>query len=66
MVGLIGIETEEALGYNIEICLIVAVIIMPLSTIKNMSGFRYITILTHASVLYIAIVLLFELPMYIR
>jgi amino acid permease len=40
-------------------------ILLPLSMIRDMSGFRYISIASIVAILYTAIVLLAELPEYI-
>eukprot|EP00347_Sterkiella_histriomuscorum_P015975 403354980 len=64
----VGFERDYI--YSIEMTIAIAAfmalcVLFPLGSLKQMSGFRYVSIISIASLLYIMFVLLFELPQYV-
>lgn len=58
-------DTIYSMEYSVMITFIVAfAVIAPLSSLKEMSGFRYVSLVSLISLFYIMIVLYVELPGY--
>ena len=56
-----SMEFRAIIGVPMALC-----IVLPMSMIKDMSGFRYVSIVSFISLIYTAIVLLSELTYYIK
>ena len=63
----IGFDKKRMYSFNVKLgiaAFIALFILFPVGSLRKMSGFRYISILSIVSLTYIMFVLIFELPQY--